>query len=296
MKIIISVIIPVYKNTNFLKEALNSLIAQTYKNFEVIIVNDGSPDFENIKKIINFFVKKKLNIKLFNFKKNRGVSAALNKAIQQSKGKYISWLSHDDLYHRDKLKKQMNVLKNNSIKICFSNFFLINSKKKVIKKININNSVFEPRHFILFRDKYNFCSALINKIIFKKVGLFDLNKKHTQDYDLLFKILNRYKPYLMNDYLLYSRVHNKQNSVIGKKDAEKEKEKLYLSRFKQIESIYYNSNFIKKIYIIFFLKIKNLKKINIKLLKLIKKENFLITIILKTIFKISEIYLFFKKI
>jgi hypothetical protein len=296
MNDLVSVIIPVYKNTNFLKEALNSLIAQTYKNFEVIIVNDGSPDFENIKKIINFFVKKKLNIKLFNFKKNRGVSAALNKAIQQSKGKYISWLSHDDLYHRDKLKKQMNVLKNNSIKICFSNFFLINSKKKVIKKININNSVFEPRHFILFRDKYNFCSALINKIIFKKVGLFDLKKKHTQDYDLLFKILNRYKPYLMNDYLLYSRVHNKQNSVIGKKDAEKEKEKLYLSRFKQIESIYYNSNFIKKIYIIFFLKIKNLKKINIKLLKLIKKENFLITIILKTIFKISEIYLFFKKI
>ena len=100
----------------------------------------------------------------------------------------------------------------------------------------------------------------------------------------------------MNDYLLFSRMHEKQNSVIGRYEAEREKQQLYLSRFKEIKSIYFNSNIFKKIYIIFFLKLKNLKKINFKILKLIEEENFIIKIILITVFKVSGIYLFFKKI
>ena len=296
MKILISVIIPVYKNSSMLKDSLNSLLEQTFKDFEIIVVNDGSPNIINLKKIINKFIKKKLNIKFINFKKNQGVSVALNTAIKKSKGKYISWLSHDDLYHKDKLEKQIKVLAKKSLNICFSNFFLINEDKKIIKKINIKSNFFEPRKIILFRDKYNFCSALINKKIFNKVGLFDIKKKHTQDYDLLFKIFKMFKPYIMNDYLLLSRIHYKQNSVTGRAEAEKEKEELYLSVFNEIKSIYFNSNLVKKIYIMFFLKLKNLKKINFKLFELIKKENFINKIILITVLKVSGSYLFFKKI
>ena len=100
----------------------------------------------------------------------------------------------------------------------------------------------------------------------------------------------------MNDYLLLSRIHYKQNSVTGRAEAEKEKEELYLSVFNEIKSIYFNSNLVKKIYIMFFLKLKNLKKINFKLFELIKKENFINKIILITVLKVSGSYLFFKKI
>ena len=93
MSKLISVIIPVFKNIHYLYDSLKSLKLQVYKNLEVIVVNDGSLEIKKIKKIINLF-KKDLSLSLISYKKNNGVSFALNKGIRKSKGKYISWLSH----------------------------------------------------------------------------------------------------------------------------------------------------------------------------------------------------------
>ena len=290
----ISVIIPVYKKIDLLNDSLKSLSDQTYKFFEVIVVNDGSSEKKEIFEIIKKFKKKKLDIKLINIKKNKGVSCALNKGINKSKGKYISWLSHDDFFHPKKFEKQINFMKKKKIDVCFTNFYLVNNQKKILKKINYQNIFFESKEHILIRDNINFCTAIINKKIYKKIGCFDLQKKHTQDYDLLIKIFRSYKIYFINDNLFYSRVHKKQSSIIGKEEANKEKEKLFLENFIFIKKIYFNSNLLKKIYIVFFLRIRNLNLINVKLDQFIKSHNIFFTLILKTIFKAGGIYLSIK--
>ena len=291
----ISVIIPVYKNIDLLNDSLKSLLDQTYKFFEVIVVNDGSSEKKKIFEIIKKFKKKKLDIKLINIKKNKGVSCALNIGINKSKGKYISWLSHDDFFHPKKFEKQINFMKKKKIDVCFTNFYLVNNQKKILKKINYKNIFFESKEHILIRDNINFCTAIINKKIYKKIGCFDIQKKHTQDYDLLIKIFRSYKIYFINDNLFYSRVHKKQSSIIGKEEANKEKEKLFLENFIFIKKIYFNSNLLKKFYIVFFLRIRNLNLINIKLEQFIKSHNIFFTLILKTIFKIGGHYLSIKK-
>ena len=123
----VSVLIPVYKNIQYLRDSLNSVLRQTYKNIEIIVISDGDPNFKRIKKIIQSYKKK---IHLIKIIKNSGVSFALNKGLRKSKGKYINWLSHDDYFHEKKIEKQINFLKKNRKSICFTGCYLIDSNKK----------------------------------------------------------------------------------------------------------------------------------------------------------------------
>ena len=119
MSDLVTVIIPVYKNIIFLKDSLKSVVEQSYKFIEIIIVNDGNSDLKDIKKTIKKYKKK---IKLINIKKNSGVAYALNLGIKQSKGKYIRWLSHDHYFHKNKIKDQVNILQTQKKKNFFYKF------------------------------------------------------------------------------------------------------------------------------------------------------------------------------
>ena len=294
MKNLVSIIIPVFKNSYFLNDSLSSAINQTYKNFEIIVVNDGSPEKERIHKIVKKF-KKKSNIRLINLRNNKGVGYALNMGIKNSNGTYISWLSHDDYLHNAKIKKQIFALKKSKKEICFSNFIQVDHFKNKIKTIKISKNLFEPKHSILFRDNFNFCSALLRKNIFKKFGYFDVKKKHTQDYNMMFRIFNIYKPIILSEFLFFSRTHVKQNSKLFREEAVLEKEAMYLSKFKEMKFIFLKSNLFKKIYITFFLRDKDLKKITYNLIKLIKAQTGILYLILRTVILLNEILLFIKR-
>jgi len=105
----ISVIIPVFDQEKFIAAAIQSILDQTFKDFEIIIANDGSTD--STTKEINKFSDNR--IKVFSFKKNKGISNALNNCILNGKGKYISLLSANDTYHPEKLEKQVDFLERN---------------------------------------------------------------------------------------------------------------------------------------------------------------------------------------
>ena len=94
----VTIMIPVYNGSNYLKEAIESALAQTYKNKEVVVVNDGSTDDGKTAAIAKSFGNK---IKYYE-KENGGVSTALNLGIKKATGDYICWLSHDDLYYQNK--------------------------------------------------------------------------------------------------------------------------------------------------------------------------------------------------
>ena len=103
---LVSIIIPVYNGSNYLKEAIDSALAQTYDNIEIIVVNDGSNDEGKTEAVALAYGDK---IRYFS-KPNGGTSTALNVGIRNMRGEYFSWLSHDDQYYKDKIACQIEEL------------------------------------------------------------------------------------------------------------------------------------------------------------------------------------------
>jgi len=105
----VSVIIPTYSYSKYIEKAINSVLAQTYRDFEIIVVDDGSTD--NTRKIIETKYKDKVR---YFYQENKGASAARNKGIKESKGEYLAFLDQDDLFHPLSLEKKVDFLNRNS--------------------------------------------------------------------------------------------------------------------------------------------------------------------------------------
>lgn len=124
---LVSIIIPVFNGSNFLREAIDSALNQTYPNIEVIVVNDGSNDNRLTEEIA---ISYKNQIQYY-YKENGGVGSALNLGIEKMKGDYFSWLSHDDLYTPQKIDSQISILKNYEDKT-----LIVTGGYKIIDKFN----------------------------------------------------------------------------------------------------------------------------------------------------------------
>jgi glycosyltransferase involved in cell wall biosynthesis len=211
---LVSIIIPVYNGSNYMREAIDSALAQTYENIEVIVVNDGSTD--NTDEIARSYGDK---IRYFK-KKNGGVATALNLAIEKSKGEYISWLSHDDVYYINKVEEQILCLKKIDDKntILYSDWDLIDAEGIMINSIDHRKSHTIDKLNIslypVFRGLIHGCTLLLPKSLFLEVGNFDVELKTTQDYDMWFKILRRTFIRHIGKRLIKSRVHDQQGSVV----------------------------------------------------------------------------------
>ena len=267
---LVTIIIPVYNNEQLLKDSLASSINQSYKNLEIIIINDCSQNKKLLISIINQFNDKR--VKVIHFDINKGVAASLNYAIKISKGDYICWLSHDDYYHKDKILIQLNYIIQNKIKIIYSNFFLFNDT--FIKKINSISLKNNNKNFnkILLKDNINGCTFMIDKIIFEDIGLFQENYKHIQDYDMWVRISQKYQIFHISDYLVYSRVHSNQSSKLFSSDAYNEKELFYL-KFINLNSKKLIDFFFNFFYI-FSLTYRNYLKLSSLLKKILLKSSF----------------------
>lgn len=109
MNELISIITPSYKSEKFIAQTLESVLSQSYQNWEMIIVDDVSPDNSN--EIIEDYCKRDNRIKLIKLEKNSGPAVARNRAIEEAKGRYIAFLDADDLWKPEKLEKQINFMK-----------------------------------------------------------------------------------------------------------------------------------------------------------------------------------------
>jgi glycosyltransferase involved in cell wall biosynthesis len=233
---LVSIIIPVYNGSNYLHEAIDSALKQTYTNIEILVINDGSTDNGKTETIAQSYGNK---IRYY-IKKNGGVSTALNLGISEANGVYISWLSHDDVYMPNKIEEQIQFLKNYLEKnitppILYSNCYDINEKSEIIGKeenININPSDFYEQ--LILRPFLNGCTTLIPKDAFTKVGYFKENLKTVQDYDMWFKLNNYYDFILINKYLLKSRIHSEMGTVKNEKIHLSEKDEFYIDVLKYL--------------------------------------------------------------
>ena len=131
-EILVSVIIPFYNNKKWLGEAIASVVAQTERNFEIIIVNDGSK--EKIEDVIAICNSK---IKVINTE-NRGAANARNTGIMQSRGKYLAFLDSDDLWLPNKLEKQVQFMQLNNYKWSHTDYTRFDNYRKFVKYVHCN--------------------------------------------------------------------------------------------------------------------------------------------------------------
>ncbi|OCT11130.1 hypothetical protein A8709_05425 [Paenibacillus pectinilyticus] len=229
----VSIVIPVYNGSNFLKEAIDSALAQTYSNIEVIVVNDGSKDDGATETIARSYGDR---IRYFS-KINGGVSTALNLGIKEMTGDYFSWLSHDDMYKPEKVARQIEFIQSleGSDKIntiIYGGFELINDRSKTIDVIDYSklygNSQLSASLFPVFRGLANGCTMLIPKSHFDRVGLFDVGLRTTQDYELWFRMFRGVTVKFSPGIYLKSRVHSNQTGKTNKEHTN-ECEKLWIS-------------------------------------------------------------------
>jgi len=128
MKNLVSIITPVYNSEKYIKTCIDSVIEQTYPNWEMILVDDCSPD--NSRKIILDYAQKDHRIIYQRLKENGGAGVARNVGIQMSQGRYLSFLDSDDFWHPEKLKKQIEFLKDNDIGAVYSQYYIYDHNLK----------------------------------------------------------------------------------------------------------------------------------------------------------------------
>lgn len=261
-KLKISVVMPVYNGERFLEESINSILNQTFKDFEFIIINDGSTD--KTLKILKKFQKKDKRIILINNKKNSGTSKSLNIGLEKAKGKYVACFCADDLSHRKRLEVEFNYLEKNS------HIFLIGTSG-----IYIDENGREIRRFRKY-DNYKLlawrlrksCSILFPSIMFRNKLkdeniYFDSNFAPADDYNLYFELL-KHRKNLTNipPFLVKIRVHNKSMSILKNKKQEEARDKI-IRKFAELKD---TTSFITKAYysiilLFHYFKTKNEKKI-----------------------------------
>lgn len=229
-----SIIIPVYNGSNYLKEAIDSALIQTYKNIEIIVVNDGSNDDGATEKIATLYGDK---ICYYN-KKNGGVASALNYGIEKMTGEYFSWLSHDDLYEKTKIEDQIKVMdrynSDSVVVACNSRILFANGIKK---KEYIDKKTFEYFDIFLATSAgvgVNGCSLLIPKKVLVENHGFNENLPVTQDYDLWFRLKDKCKFVLLEKNLVIYRRHDQQDSVQKQKLCQEAGDQLHFDFLNEI--------------------------------------------------------------
>lgn len=182
---LVSIIMPVYNGARYLGIAIESALAQTYKNFEVIVVNDGSDDGGATASVISSFGDRVVYL----YQPNGGVSSALNLGVSKMKGEYFVWLSHDDMLLPDYLEKQIAFLQNNckddnnTIVSCQVSLMdargkpLFRPHKPMLGKKNGD----EVYNYLLSGGNICYCTMLIPKVCMEKVPPFDSAFRYVQD-------------------------------------------------------------------------------------------------------------------
>lgn len=187
----VSVIIPTYNRAKYVTHAIDSVLAQTYSDYEIIIVDDGSTD--NTREVLETYMDKIRYL----YQDNAGVSAARNTGIKTAKGKWIAFLDSDDEWLPEKLSRQMGSLARTGAKVCFTNI-IWNSKEagKSLRdetykgKYSDDEVFYEPLELLLHRSSlYNVLSAVvIESRLLARVGCFDERISYGEDIRLFVRL------------------------------------------------------------------------------------------------------------
>ena len=164
---LVSIVVPVYNAEKFISETINSVLNQTYKNWELLLVNDCSKD--NSEKIIKEYIQKDKRIKLMNNEVNSRAAISRNNGIKAAKGRFICFLDADDLWDKEKLEKQIKFIEETGCEFSFTGYeFADETGKPNGKKVYVPS-------------KINYKQSLKNTTIWTSTVMFDMTKLSKDD-------------------------------------------------------------------------------------------------------------------
>ena len=220
---LVSVIIPTFNSGLYIEEAVRSVLDQSYTDLEVLVIDDGSTDAT--REVVGTILDDRL--RYIPMEERCGNYFARNKGISLSRGEYLAFLDADDLWAKDKLRKQMAVFeKRPEVGICFSDHLVFKNKnKKEFFTDLINTYSADGRDYNQFIRRLligNFVitsSVLAKRECFDRLGQFDTAFQNAMDYDMWLRIVLNYKPHYIPGGLVFRRIHklnisrNKVNSM-----------------------------------------------------------------------------------
>lgn len=193
----ISVVMGVYNGGKYLNAAINSILNQTFKNIQFVIVDDGSTD--ETYDILNSFNDNRITI--IRNERNIGLTRSLNKAISNSQGEYIARQDADDLSHPDRLQKQLSFLKSNpSFAMIGTQAILIDKDDSKIADIKVASDVAVIKSSLPKANQFVHGSVLMRRSVLNEIGAYREEFRYAQDYDLWLRMLE-YKITNMPDQL-----------------------------------------------------------------------------------------------
>lgn len=227
-KPMVSVVMPVYNAEKYLKEAIDSILNQTFTDFEFLIFNDGSKDCSS--KIIKSYNDKR--IKLFDYKENYGYVKHLNEGIRIAKGKYIARMDADDISLPERFQKQVDFLeKNGDIGLCGTWYKILNTDKEYHTHTGHNKLLVH----LFFNNGFGHPTVFIRKSVLTNNNLkYEEQFMPAEDYKLWTKIVNFTKTSNVPEILLHYRVHDTQITVTKKTKQIEQKNQIRLDFLKNL--------------------------------------------------------------
>ena len=201
-KPLVSIIMPAYNAENTIVESIGSVLRQTYTNWELIVINDGSKD--STTEVVSEINDKR--IRLIE-QENGCVAKARNNGINNAKGEYIAFLDSDDLWLEEKLERQIRKLVDGKYKMCYAKTwcFIDNSNQIYDGFVNVALD-FEDKDKILIYDFIPILTVLIMKNVLDEVGYFDETLRGVEDWDLWIRVLQKNEAIYLDEFLAKYRV------------------------------------------------------------------------------------------
>jgi len=197
----VSVVIPAYNAMNYLPETVESVLRQSFTDFEVLIIDDGSSDH-----IVQWASQiADHRVRLIS-QENQGVSAARNTGITQAHGEYIAFLDADDLWELTKLEKQVRCLDNNpTVGLVHTWMLLVDEQGKSTGRVMKSNGEGDIWKQLVERNIIACPSVIVRRCCFEAVGIFDINLRSNEDWDMWLRIASRYPFAVIKEPLAYYR-------------------------------------------------------------------------------------------
>jgi len=209
LKPLVSIVTPVYNGENTISETIESVLAQTFKDFEMIIVDDISTD--NTKKVIEKYAKKDKRINYYSLPKKGGASAARNYAVSKANGRYIAFLDGDDLWYPEKLEKQIKFMQDNNYYFTYTDYEYIDDNSNPLNKIRKCPKKMSY-HRMLLGDSVGCLTVIYDSLEVGRISIPELKKRN--DYALWCVILKKVKcGYKLNEILAKYRKGDSSNSL-----------------------------------------------------------------------------------
>lgn len=225
----VSVIMPAYNAEKFIKEAIDSIVDQSYKDWNLTIVNDGSQD--NTPNIICEYVKKyPTKISMIDRRKNEGTVSGLNTLIENADGEYVCWLSADDIYTHDMIKNSVLYLDENvSYDLVYANYEVIDENTNLLRQAPYNSVVeemkegkqYQPYKAMITKGNcMHGCTVMARRSCYERVGVFNPKYKYAHDYDMWLRMSAHFRIGYIDCVHVRAREYSTQISMQGNNEVD----------------------------------------------------------------------------